>query len=127
MSVHVPSFLVALTAALPLVWNAAHAAELPKDYPNRPIRLIVPFPPGGSNDILGPLQRIPVLAALQALTINAAQQYGELDSKGSISQGKLADLVILSEDPLRVDPEKIPEIQVLQTISHGRTVFEKKQ
>lgn len=80
-----------------------------------------------SNDILGPLQRIPVLAALQALTINAAQQYGELDSKGSISQGKLADLVILSEDPLRVDPEKIPEIQVLQTISHGRTVFEKKQ
>ena len=58
-----------------------------------------------SGDIIGPLQRIPTEEALKSMTLYAAQQYFEEDSKGSLSKGKLADLVILSANPLQTEPE----------------------
>ncbi len=76
-----------------------------------------------SGDILGPLQRIDVHEAIKALTINGAYQYFEEDRKGSITPGKLADLVILSQNPLTTDPASIRDISVVETISHGRSVF----
>lgn len=78
-----------------------------------------------SSEIIGPDQRILVMDAIKAVTINAAYQYFEEDTKGSISIGKNADLVILSENPLKVDPKKIKDIYVLETIKDGETLFKK--
>ncbi len=74
------------------------------------------------GDVLGPEQRVSALDAVRAITLNAAHQYGEQDRKGSIEVGKLADLVILSANPLTVDPEEIRSIEVLETIKAGTTV-----
>ncbi|MEG0935350.1 MAG: amidohydrolase [Clostridia bacterium] len=74
--------------------------------------------------VLGKDERIGVLDALKAVTINAAYQYFEEDQKGSIREGKRADFVVLSADPLKVAPDAIAQIQVLQTIKAGETVFQ---
>lgn len=76
-----------------------------------------------SNDILGPQQRLTVLEALAGVTINAARQYSEEDRKGSIRAGKLADLVVLSGNPLTTDPERLLELAAVETISHGQVVY----
>lgn len=47
-------------------------------------------------------------------------------SKGTITPGKLADLVILSEDIFRIDPVQIEKVRVKMTIMGGRVVYEKK-
>jgi hypothetical protein len=73
--------------------------------------------------VIGPDQRITPLEALKAITINAAYQYAEEDSKGSLEPGKLADLVILDKNPLKVDPMTIKDIKVLETIKEGKTIF----
>jgi len=76
-----------------------------------------------SGDIIGPAQRVDVMTALKSMTIWSAWQHFEEKTKGSIETGKLADLIILDRDPTRVDPETIDQIQVLETIKEGVTVF----
>lgn len=76
-----------------------------------------------SGRILGPDERIKPIEALKAITINAAYQYHEEDNKGSLKPGKLADLVILDQDPLSIDPLKIKDIKVLETIKEGKSVY----
>jgi predicted amidohydrolase YtcJ len=76
-----------------------------------------------SNDILGPFQRVSAMEAIRALTINGAYQYFEENSKGSITVGKLADLVVLSADPIQTEPENLRDIQVVETFSHGQSVY----
>lgn len=78
-----------------------------------------------SGKIIGPDERITPYEALQAITIWSAYQHFEEDKKGSLENGKLADLVILHENPLKVEPENIKDIQVLKTIKEGKIVFEK--
>ena len=76
-----------------------------------------------SGLVLGADQRVDPETVLKALTIWGAWQYFEEDRKGSIEPGKLADLVILDNDPLTVDPMTIQDIKVLETIKEGNTVY----
>lgn len=70
-------------------------------------------------------ESISALEALKSYTIDAAYASFEEKIKGSISQDKLADLVVLSEDPTTVPPERIKEIKVLTTILDGKVVWQK--
>src|SRR5262249_14384040 len=79
-----------------------------------------------SGAVIGPDQRVSITEALKALTIYAAYQYGEEQRKGSIEVGKLADFVILSQNPMTIDRDKIMEMKVLETIKEGKTVFKAK-
>ena len=76
-----------------------------------------------SGEVLGREQRASTHEALAGITLDAARQYGEEASKGSISAGKQADFVIVDQDPLAMDPENLLQLQVLETISRGKTVF----
>jgi hypothetical protein len=76
-----------------------------------------------SGEVIGEDQRVTPLEALEAITINAAYQYFEEDSKGSIEVGKLADLVILDKNPLTVDPMTIKDIKVVETIKEGMSIY----
>jgi predicted amidohydrolase YtcJ len=76
-----------------------------------------------SGRVLGAGERVTPLEALEAVTIDGARQYGEEVTKGSIEVGKLADLVILSGNPLTVDPATIQDIRVEETIKEGATVW----
>jgi hypothetical protein len=73
--------------------------------------------------MIGADQRVTPLEALKAQTINVAQQYGEQASKGSLEPGKLADLVILDKNPLKVEPTAIKEIKVVETIKEGKSIY----
>jgi predicted amidohydrolase YtcJ len=76
-----------------------------------------------SGATLGPDERVGPLEALEAITIDGARMYGEEARKGSIEPGKLADLVVLSGNPLTVPAAAIKEIRVEETIKEGRTVW----
>lgn len=76
-----------------------------------------------SGAVLGADQRAAPRDALKAVTTNAAYQYFEEDQKGSITPGKLADLVILSGNPLTVEPASLKEIRVLETFKDGTSIY----
>ncbi len=76
-----------------------------------------------SGRVLGPHQRLRIGEALHAVTLGAAYQYFEEDTKGSITVGKQADLVILGRNPLTTDPAELEQIPVLETFSRGRSVY----
>ncbi len=73
--------------------------------------------------MLGPQERISPFSALRAVTIDAAWQNFEEKTKGSIEVGKLADLVVLAENPLNVAPARLKGIEILETIVGGETCF----
>jgi len=75
-----------------------------------------------NGNVWGPSQRITVEEALRICTLNGAYASGEEAIKGSLTPGKLADLVILGADPHDTDPEQIKNIPILRTIVDGQTV-----
>ncbi|MFM8250434.1 MAG: amidohydrolase [Planctomycetota bacterium] len=79
----------------------------------------------GSGQVVGPDERIGPYDALRAVTATAAYQLKEEQNKGTLESGKLADLVILNKNPLKVEPTTIKEIVVRETIKEGRTVFKR--
>lgn len=75
--------------------------------------------------LLAPEESISVMDAIRIHTINAAYAEFSEDKKGSIKPGKLADLVVLSEDPLTIQPDEIRNIQVDFTIVDGKIVYQR--
>jgi predicted amidohydrolase YtcJ len=73
--------------------------------------------------ILGPKQRIEPLIALKAMTLWAAYEHFEEASKGSLEVGKVADMVILSDNPLTMERSKLIDLKVLETIKNGKSIY----
>jgi predicted amidohydrolase YtcJ len=76
-----------------------------------------------SGRVLGPDHRVPVATALKAMTLWPAWQHFEEDLKGSIEVGKLADFVILSDNPTTVPEDQLADLKVIETIKEGVTVY----
>lgn len=68
-------------------------------------------------------ERISVLDALRAVTVNAAYQYSQDHIKGTVEVGKYADLLILDRDILEIDPMQIRNVRVLKTYKQGRCIY----
>lgn len=73
-----------------------------------------------NHAVIGPDQAITVEEAVKAVTINAAWQLFMEDRVGSLEEGKLADLVVLSQNPLNMDPHRLDEIRVKESYRGGR-------
>ena len=74
--------------------------------------------------VWGPSQRISVTEAMRICTMHGAYASFEENIKGSLEAGKLADFVILEQDPHEVDPDTIKEIRIIQTVMGGLTTYE---
>jgi predicted amidohydrolase YtcJ len=79
---------------------------------------------GWNGETWGANQRISVDEALRINTLNGAYNSHEEAIKGSITPGKLADFVVLAEDPHTIDQEKIKDIQIVRTVTGGATVYQ---
>jgi predicted amidohydrolase YtcJ len=77
-----------------------------------------------SGEVVLPRERISALQALKMYTVQSAYAAFDEREKGSLSPGKLADLVVLNADPTRVDKEEIKDLQVEMTIIEGQIVYE---
>ena len=88
-----------------------------------PQKLIAEF--GSVNQVLPPKREVLTLAeAIQAYTLNGAKQMGRAHEFGSIEVGKKADLVLLSQNLFKIQPEAIPATKVLATMAGGRLVHD---
>ncbi len=79
---------------------------------------------GWNGETWGGNQRITVEEAIQVNTINGAYNSREEKIKGSISPGKVADFVVLADDPHTVAPNAIKDIRIVQTVVGGRVVYQ---
>ena len=78
-----------------------------------------------SGKVIGKNERATPYQALKAITSNPAYEYFEEDSKGTLTPGKLADLVILDANPLTIEANKLKDIKVIKTIKEGKTIYQR--
>jgi predicted amidohydrolase YtcJ len=78
---------------------------------------------GWDGKVWGANQRISVAEAIRIYTINGAYASSEERIKGSITPGKLADFVLLADDPHSVAQDKIKDIRIMETYTGGRSVY----
>jgi hypothetical protein len=71
-----------------------------------------------------PQEKLTVEEAIKAYTLNTAYAAYEEDLKGSITVGKLADFVVLSDNLLTMDPDNIKDVEVVTTVVGGNVVYE---
>ena len=76
-----------------------------------------------TGKVLGEDEKISVLEAIKAVTINAAYQYGEEEIKGSLKAGKKADFIIVDKNPLKVAKDELRNIKILKTIKDGKVIW----
>lgn len=118
-------------------WIVAHRSFLDhnivstgaSDYPSNPFEPLLGIQScvtrtDSDGKVWGENQRISVEEALQLYTLHGAYASFEEDIKGSITPGKLADLVVLGQDPTTVDPCAIKDITVEMTMVGGEIVYE---
>jgi predicted amidohydrolase YtcJ len=79
-----------------------------------------------TGTVMGPDEKLTPYEALKSITIWGAEQFFEEEKKGTLTVGKLADMVVLDKNPLKVDPMTLKDIAVLETIKEGKTIYEKK-
>lgn len=79
-----------------------------------------------SGVVIGPDQRVTVYQGLKSITDWAAYAAFEENLKGTLSAGKLADFVILDKNPLKIDPNQINGLRVMETIKEGKTIYSRK-
>jgi len=80
---------------------------------------------GMSGQVYGPDETITIEEAIRAYTLTGAYLNFEEEVKGSLEPGKFADMIVLSNDILTIDPERIMDIEVEQTYVNGKLVYEK--
>jgi predicted amidohydrolase YtcJ len=76
--------------------------------------------------VMGANERLTPYEAIKCNTDWSANSHFEDDKKGTLEKGKLADLVILSDNPLKVEVDAIKDIVVLETIKEGKNVYTKQ-
>lgn len=79
-----------------------------------------------SGTVMGPDERLTPYEALKSITIWGAEQFFEEDRKGTLTPGKFADMVVLDKNPLKVDPMTLKDIQVMETIKEGKSVYKRQ-
>lgn len=105
-SIHLDTPVVPINPML-MVWNAVNRVST-------------------SGQVIGAHQRISVMQALRATTIDAAWQTFKDKDLGSIEAGKLADLVILEQNPLTIESSKLKDIKVLATYVGGVSIYKRE-
>jgi predicted amidohydrolase YtcJ len=101
------------------------SSDAPVTYPNwrKGVQAAVQRKGVLSGKVSGPDQCITVEQAIRTYTINGAWQDKMDHIKGSIEKGKLADICVIDQDVLNVDPDTIGDINVLMTVVGGRIVY----
>ena len=96
----------------PNPWPSIHSAVTRQDYQSKP------FPESNGS------VRVSVQSALRMYTLSGAELEGTVKDKGSITTGKLADLVLVDANPLKIDPDELKDIKAKMTMVGGRVVWE---
>ena len=96
----------------PNPWPAIYSAVTCKDHESQ----LFPETSGGG--------RVSVQSALRMYTLSGAESEGTQADKGSITPGKLADMVLVDADPLTMDPEGLKDVKAKLTIVGGRVALE---
>ncbi len=118
---HIEPNRSALELGIPVGGNSDHSVSPP--IVMQRIESLVTRRARSNGQVYGPSQRISVEQALQTYTLGSATLQFEEDNHGSIKVGKKGDIVILSADPRRIDPEQLESIQVDYTIIEGQVAY----
>lgn len=76
-----------------------------------------------NGTVIGKEKALSVIDALKAYTLDAAYSSFEEHDLGSLKVGKIADIIVVNENPLEIAEEKLKDMQVLMTISNGKVVY----